>query len=207
MTCDFALLQPRVTALDLVHVRLFALEQHDRERAARTATVCRFRLGFVQLARQALLFLFEIDHEHIGRLCLVRAPELLADERGYLGGQVYEAELTARIRLQFFGKTAVRRECPALIVDAGKRLADMLCHEAFRHLPRRVHLFFSEHVHTGREVQHVQDGMVNLHGAPFHAARTDKKPPHLPIRRLSMIPVLAQWHTARRRFYLRYSAR
>ena len=154
-----------LAAAHLVHERLLAFQQKEREVALPFAAIGRLGLLVGHVPHVRVGVVLEVDDQKIGRLGLLHAAQLGSDELGYLHGQVDEVALPQKIRADLFGEHAVFGELAALVVQVAERFFRMARHVALGVLTVQVKLFLREDVDARNEIENVQYRTVHLeHG-------------------------------------------
>ena len=155
-----------IVAAHLVHIGLTALQQDDGEIARAPALEGGLGLLVGHLAHRLIQVALEVDHQQIGGRGLLHARQLVHHELADLLRQSHKIALAAEIGSQFLGEQAVLGEGAALAVQIPHGALRLARHVALRRLVPQIHLGLGKHVHTGHEIEHVQNRLINVHEEP-----------------------------------------
>ena len=117
------------------------------------------------------VFAFEIDDEQVGGGRLFHARQLADDKLADLLGQPHEIALAPKIGAELVGEQAVLRERSALAVQVAERALGLRGDVALGGLVPQIHGHLREHVHAGHEIEHMQNGVVDIHRTPSRGKR------------------------------------
>ena len=141
---------------DLVHERLTARQQQDREEPAPGRTV-ELHVLLVRRVRVG-----EVRHQEVALLEVLRTAELLPEPLGNLRGELHELALAGEVALELGGKAGVRRKRSVAALRVGGDLAQVALDKGARGADREVERALREVGGAGVEVKDVQDRAVYL---------------------------------------------